>query len=206
MFYRFMLKVADWLIFPFLRICNHLDIKGLENIPDQGPVVLASNHLSLWDPVYLFCCIRNRKLNFMAKAELFKIPVIGWVISHVNAFPVHRNQLDRNALRKAAQVLSQNEALVLFPEGTRSRTGELLPFYDGAVLFAQRSQALIVPIAILNSAKSFPKGFRQTIRIQIGKPLSFAECNGQKATTEILSTMTRQLREEILQMQESLSA
>jgi 1-acyl-sn-glycerol-3-phosphate acyltransferase len=206
MFYRFMLKVADWLIFPFLRICNHLDIKGLENIPDQGPVVLASNHLSLWDPVYLFCCIRNRKLNFMAKAELFKIPVIGWVISHVNAFPVHRNQLDRNALRKAAQVLSQNEALVLFPEGTRSRTGELLPFYDGAVLFAQRSQALIVPIAILNSAKSFPKGFRQTIRIQIGKPLSFAEYNGQKATTEILSTMTRQLREEILQMQESLSA
>jgi len=204
MFYSFMLKMADWLIFPFLKLFNHLDIKGLENIPQEGPVVLASNHLSLWDPVYLFCCVRRRKLNFMAKAELFKIPVIGWIISHVHAFPVQRNQIDRNALRKAAQVLANNEALVLFPEGTRSKTGELLPFRDGAVLFAQRSQAPIVPIAIVNSAKSFPKGFRQKIHIYFGKPITFSEFQGQKATGEMLKEMTRRLREEIIRLQESV--
>lgn len=203
MFYRFMVVVAHWIIFPFLRVFNRVRITGTENIPKQGALVLAANHLSLWDPIYLFCCV-PRKLNFMAKAELFKIPVVGWVIAHVHGFPVHRNTIDRTALKKSAEVLEKGEALVLFPEGTRSRTGELLPFYDGAVLFAQRSSAIVVPAAILNSPKSFPAGLRQTIHIRFGQPIDFSEYQERKVNAAMLHEMTDKLRNRIKQLQEEI--
>lgn len=203
MFYRFMVVVAHWIIFPFLRVFNRVRITGTENIPKQGALVLAANHLSLWDPIYLFCCV-PRKLNFMAKAELFKIPVVGWVIAHVHGFPVHRNTIDRAALKKSAEVLEKGETLVLFPEGTRSRTGELLPFYDGAVLFAQRSSAIVVPAAILNSPKSFPAGFRQRIHIRFGQPIDFSEYQERKVNAAMLHEMTDKLRNRIKQLQEEI--
>lgn len=200
MFYKFMLGVAKWLIFPFLHLFNRLEIEGLENIPEKGPIVLASNHLSLWDPVYLFCCVQ-RKLNFMAKAELFDIPVVGWVIRHVNAFPVNRHAMDRTALRLAGQALAREEGLVIFPEGTRSQSGELLPFYDGAALFAHRSNALTIPVAIMNSPKTFPKGFRQRIKIRFGSPLDFNEFEGEKTSAEMLKKMTNTLWHQVHQLQ-----
>lgn len=201
MFYRFMLGVAHRLVFPFLRLFNRVEITGIDYIPEQGAFVLAANHLSFWDPVYLFCCV-PRKLHFMAKAELFQVPVVGWVIAHVHGFPVHRNTIDRNALRIAAEVLAQGEALVLFPEGTRSRNGELLPFYDGAVLFAQRSEAVVVPVAIINTPKSFPAGFRQKVLLRFGEPIDFSEYQGKKVNSTILHQMTGQLRCRIKQLQE----
>ena len=95
----------------YLLIFNHWQIKGQENIPQEGPLVLIANHVSLWDPV-VFACSVNRPVCFMAKEELFQIPILGKLISRLNAFPVKRGQADRRAIRQANKLLRKIKLLV----------------------------------------------------------------------------------------------
>ncbi|MEW5924466.1 MAG: lysophospholipid acyltransferase family protein, partial [Candidatus Zixiibacteriota bacterium] len=94
-------------------------MRGLENIPDEGAFILASNHISLSDPPMLATSLM-RPIHFMAKRELFKIAVLGPVIRNLNAHPIHRG-FDRRALELAVGILNKGDALLIFPEGTRSR-------------------------------------------------------------------------------------
>jgi 1-acyl-sn-glycerol-3-phosphate acyltransferase len=193
--------VAPWIVGPLLKLFNRVEVTGLERIPTQGPAVIVANHISLWDPIYLYCLVRRRTW-FMAKSELFDIPVLGFLLRLINVFPVKRNSLDRQALKKAAQVLGQGDALVIFPEGSRSRTGELQPFKQGAALFAHRSGAAVVPVLFENTTKTFPKAIGQRIRIVCGEPLDFAEFQGRKSDAALLKDMTEKLRQSIVWLQE----
>ncbi|MGI6588544.1 MAG: lysophospholipid acyltransferase family protein [Peptococcia bacterium] len=189
-------KLVKNLIVIYLAIFNNWKIKGKENIPPEGPVVLIGNHVSLWDPVILACSV-DRTVHFMAKEELFKIPLLGKLISLLNAFPIKRGQPDRNALRIANKTLKDGKVLGLFPEGQRSKTGELLPFHPGAALFALRAGAPIVPMYLGGTKTTFPLTFRGKIKVSIGKPLFYEDLYGKKISSEDLEKVTSEIMDQM---------
>ncbi|MDD2432334.1 MAG: lysophospholipid acyltransferase family protein [Clostridia bacterium] len=192
MFYKVIKQLAKI----YLVIFNNWKTKGKENIPQEGSVVLIGNHVSLWDPVVLACSV-DRTVNFMAKEELFKIPLVGKLISYLNAFPIKRGKPDRNALRTANKLLKNGEVLGLFPEGKRSKTGELLPFHPGAALFALRAGAPIVPMYLGGTKTTFPLTFRGKIKVSIGKPLYYEDLYGQKISSEDLEKVTSEVMDKM---------
>ncbi len=176
----------------YLLIFNHWQIKGQENIPQEGPLVLIANHVSLWDPV-VFACSVNRPVCFMAKEELFQIPILGKLISRLNAFPVKRGQADRRAIRQANKLLKENKVIGLFPEGKRGETGKLLPFHPGAAHLALRAQAPIVPLYLEGTRTTFPLTIRGKIKVRIGEPYYYSLCEGQKISSDDLAKVTAEI-------------
>ncbi|MBC2721662.1 1-acyl-sn-glycerol-3-phosphate acyltransferase [Desulfosporosinus sp.] len=143
---------------------------GEENMPTTGPVILAINHVSIWDPVVAACSV-PRQVSFMAKEELFSIPVLGGIFSKLGAFPVKRGQGDMNAIRQSLTILKGGGVLGLFPEGTRSKTGEIQKGMPGMVLLMEKSQASIVPVKVRGTSNMFTKGWGR-ISVVVGKPLT----------------------------------
>lgn len=150
-------------------------IVGSERIPASGPVILAPNHRAHADPPYL-SLITPRPMHFMAKEELFKVPVLSAIIRGVGTFPVKRGVPDRAALRHAVDLLKAGKVVTIFPEGTRSEDGSLRAAEKGFALIARQADATIVPIAIEGTEKMLPKGAkrlrRAAVRITVGAPLS----------------------------------
>jgi len=165
----------------------HLEATGLENIPAGGPALLMSNHVSYLDPPAVGCLL-PRRTHYMAKAELFDVPVFRQVLFGINAFPVRRGQADRAAFRRTLELLAAGEVVVLFPEGTRSPDGRLQPAESGAALLALRSRVPVVPVALVGPETVFPRGARfprpGRIRVRFGRPLTFREFYGRKNSKE----------------------
>lgn len=145
-------------------------VQGAENMPTEGPVILAINHVSMWDPVVAACSVK-RKVYFMAKEELFSIPILGSIFSRLGAFPVKRGHGDMNAIRQSLAILKGGGVLGLFPEGTRSKTGEIQKGLPGMVLLMEKSQASVVPVKIRGTSNMFTKGWGK-ISVVVGKPMS----------------------------------
>jgi 1-acyl-sn-glycerol-3-phosphate acyltransferase len=139
------------LLRPIFQFVYRLKREGAENIPRTGPVLIVCNHLSNADPPFVGGAARPRRVYFMSKAELFRIKPVGWVLSKVGAFPVERGGADRDAIRMAREILSRGDALVMFPEGTRSLSGNLRPFFPGAGLMALEPGVRVVPAALWGS-------------------------------------------------------
>ena len=116
--------LARCIFVPFFKLFFRARVIGKENLPAEGPVILAANHLSNWDPPFLACFI-PRHVHYMAKTELFENPIFSAMIRSCHAFPVKRGAADRGAIKMAMQVLKGGSVLGVFPEGTRSRTGEM---------------------------------------------------------------------------------
>jgi len=144
------------------KIFFRIKVKGKENLPAEGGVILMSNHISAYDPP-LLAAIFSRPVRFMAKKELFKNPVMRFVLFLADAFPVDRSKNDITAVKKALSVLKDQEVLGLFPEGTRREEGKLGNPKAGSVMLAIKSCAPIVPIGIKNIKKE------GKITINIGK-------------------------------------
>jgi 1-acyl-sn-glycerol-3-phosphate acyltransferase len=143
---------------------------GAERVPAHGAVVVACNHISNWDPVLVGVAC-PRELHFLAKEELFRNRLFGGLIRGVNALPVRRGALDRRALGLAVGVLKRGGVLLVFPEGTRSRSGELGEARPGVAYIASAGGAVIVPAAITGShelARALLR--RRRVRIAFGEP------------------------------------
>ena len=192
MFYSFITNAC----YLYLKVFNKFIIKGQDNVPKDNSVVLVANHVSLWDPVILACSV-ERVVHFMAKEELFRVPILGRIIRNLNAFPIKRGKPDRGALRNASELLKKGNALGLFPEGTRSRNGELRSFQPGAALFALRSNAPIVPMALIGTKSTFPMSLRGKITVNIGRPLVYPHLYGKKISTADLERVTDDIIESI---------
>lgn len=149
-------------------------VEGREHIPAEGPVILVANHISYLDPPLLGAAV-HRPVHFMAKAELFRNRIIAKILRRFNAFPVERGTPDRQAIRRSLEVLSEGNVLVMFPEGTRSRTGELLPGQNGVALLALRTRATVIPAGIAGTSKEdrrlHPPGGRPIIAVHFGPPV-----------------------------------
>jgi 1-acyl-sn-glycerol-3-phosphate acyltransferase len=162
--------------FILLPIYARIKASGLENIPPTGPLLIVSNHLNDVDPA-IICTRFKRRVVFMAKIELFKVPLLGQFMRAFGALPVRRNEADVSALRLANQALKQGLAVCIFPEGTRSGThAAMKDAWPGAGLIALRSEAPILPIAITGSQRfSLPFMLlrfyrRDRVTLTVGEP------------------------------------
>ncbi|MFZ5943469.1 MAG: lysophospholipid acyltransferase family protein [Bacillota bacterium] len=182
-----------------LLLVSKVEVNNLENIPSSGPVLLASNHLSLWDPIVLGVVI-PRKLHFMAKEELFNIFLIGSIIRKVGTFPVKRGSADRNAIKNSVKILKEGEVLCIFPEGTRSKTKELLPFQPGIVLIAEKGDSILIPVGIKGTNKILRKGFRPIISINIGEPIQIKDLIEDKLTSEKMEIISNRIQSKVKEL------
>lgn len=156
-----------------------LEVIGLEHIPPSSGAVVAGNHTTWFDPFAIAMAIR-RPVHFMGKAELFKSPIIGWLLHRVHVFPVKRGLADRDAIRTAQERVSGGELLGIFPEGTRNKgDNELLPLQGGAALISLKTGVPVIPV-IVSRVKPFR--FRRPIQVIIGPAI---DLGGPKRANKI---------------------
>jgi len=166
-----------------VRIIFDYRVEGSSKVPEKGPIVLASNHANGWDPLLIACAIR-RPICFMTKIELFRQPVLGWLMPRIKAFPVRRGITDRQAIRRGLELLGQGEALGIFPEGTRHRDGLDHEGFSGVAYFAMKGSAPVVPIGV-----RIGKGIRPIARVRVGDPMRIDE-SGERAGQRVFDEKT----------------
>jgi len=183
-----------------------LKVRGRENVPRKGPLIVASNHISYLDPPVIGAAV-PRILHYMAKSELFRIPVFNGLIRFLNAYPVRRGKPDRRALKYTLDLLMMGEAVLTFPEGTRSRDGRLRPPEPGTGFIALMSRAPVLPVGVVGTDKALPQGcpflLPRRVEVRIGKPLTFPDLYGkpsregaEEASWRIMEAIARLLDKE----------
>ncbi len=208
-------RIVRRLLLAVLSPLLKLSIEGLEHVPPKGPVLVVANHLHNADPLLLSVAF-PRPLHFMAKRELFAIPIVAPIIRAVGAFPIDRGKADRGALRRAEQTLAQGIAVGMFPEGTRSTTGSLRRAHPGAGLVALRSAAPVLPAVIFGSEVLPGNGARSRsgrtrrgdgagragVHIRFGRPIDLTRTRAggrvsvDEATERMMVELARLLPEE----------
>ncbi len=177
MFYRLIRLLAKRLA----RLLFRVEAVGTGHIPRSGPTLIVSNHSSVLDPA-IVAVVTPRPLHFLAKAELFSIPVLGRLIAALHALPVKRGGTDPGALRSALRILAAGQALLIFPEGTRGAEGTLGEGKPGAGMLALLSGAPVVPAYIEGTGRLLPRGRWVArcgkIRVRFGPTLCFAGAPG----------------------------
>ena len=167
--------VSQVIIFPIYKLLFRGILIGKENIPKKGSFILVSNHGSLLDPPLLGHAV-GRNISFMAKSELFRIPLLGCIIKACGAYPVKRGIADKNTIKIACEKLSNNNSIGIFIDGTRQKDGRVNKPKQGAALLAFKNQKLLVPVAIINSHTlvrfRFFIPFFTKIVIKVGKPIN----------------------------------
>ena len=166
--------LVSTIFYPLYRV----KVIGKENFPKEGGVLLCTNHIDNLDPpvVGMTC---PRTVRFMAKEELFKLPILKSVLPSVQAYPVKRGMSDREAFRNTLKILKAGEVVGLFPEGTRSTTGELGKGLAGAGFFALKGDAVVMPCAIIGPYKPFKR-----LKVVYGKPMDMAEFREKRVSSE----------------------
>jgi 1-acyl-sn-glycerol-3-phosphate acyltransferase len=171
---RVFYRLGWLLLIPLVRVYTRLTINGREYLPKEGPFVLAPVHRSYLDTPFAGC-VRSKRMRFMGKDTMWKNRQFGWVLSAFGAFPVTRGTADREALRRAIEVLESGEPLVLFPEGERKQGAVVQPLFDGAVYIAIKAGVPIVPVGIGGSERVMPKKskfiYPRKVHIEIGPPI-----------------------------------
>jgi 1-acyl-sn-glycerol-3-phosphate acyltransferase len=202
-----MVRSDDWLyrvgwvlVRGLARLMFRLEVHGEQNVPLEGALIVASNHLSLLDPPLIGCAC-PRELRYVAKAELFRVPMLGRLISRLGAFPVERGTADVGAIRTALQHLKAGHAVLIFIEGTRGTGEYLLPPTPGATLLARQSGAPVLPTAIIGTHRAMPKGAKlpRLVKVQVafGKPITYAELFGERTDRAARDAFTDYLMEQI---------
>ncbi|MBR1493785.1 MAG: lysophospholipid acyltransferase family protein [Succiniclasticum sp.] len=195
--YDFCHITFPWLFSLWLR----WEVFGRENIPADGPVVIACNHLSLLDPPVLGAAA-TRQVHFMAKSELFRPSWFGAIIRKLGAFPVRRGAMDRDAIKTGLTILKEKKVLAVFPEGTRSKTGELGRTGGGAFMMAVKMKAKIVPAYIYGTDLKRHPGWPK-VRVIFGKPMEYDPAMG--TGRESLDEIGARWREEVLTLKKAVT-
>ncbi len=198
--YWFWLKSAGRAI---AALC-HLKTEGRENIPDEGGVLIVSNHRSFLDPPLVAYAVYKRPVFFMAKEELFEVPILSSLIKHWgNGFPVKRGGSDTKALKTSISLLSAGKVLCVFPEGTRAPKGKFLKAKPGAAMLAMKAKVPIVPCLIEGSEDVLPRGSKLprpgNVLIRFGEPFFIKQTKldrqSVREVSEILMQKIRELRD-----------
>ncbi|MBC7766371.1 MAG: 1-acyl-sn-glycerol-3-phosphate acyltransferase, partial [Hyphomonadaceae bacterium] len=179
-----------------LKIFFRVTVVGAENIPKTDGFIVAPNHRSNWD-VPVVACFSSRKLAFMAKEEMFKLWITEKLFKSLNAFPIKRGKGDIGAIKAAIRILQDGHVMLMFPEGTRNKTGEDLPAKPGIAYLAIKGQVPILPVAIKGEYRLFGR-----IMLQFGKPIYFSEWYDQKANGETLQALSNEVLAQIRAMGE----
>jgi 1-acyl-sn-glycerol-3-phosphate acyltransferase len=176
-------SASRFLLGGFVGALSGWEVHGREHVPKTGAVIVASNHISFWDPL-LVGTAAMREQHFLAKEELFR-PPLGWLIRAFNAMPIRRGMADLSGLTKARDVLRAGRSLILFPEGTRARGGELRPARPGLGMIAVATDARVVPTCIMGSDRPGKWLLRQAkLRVDFGPSRTWRELAGAEAGLE----------------------
>ena len=169
-FYNFAVKTFG----PAFKKLYHIKYKGLENLPDNKHYIVAINHTCALDPVFAALGDGMPGLHFMAKVELFKNPVVAWVITHLYGFPVKRGQGDKTAVEYAEKIVEEGHVLAICPEGKRIKDKDGVPqsAKSGVAIFAKHTGAMVLPTAICCKNK-IKRG--EHVTVVYGKPLTLSE-------------------------------
>lgn len=182
------------------KIFFAIKIEGKENIPYRGGVILASNHLSYLDPIVLGIFV-PRRVNFMAKEELFENFFFRWLIIKLGAFPIKKEKIDRITYKKILKLLEKEEVVVLFPEGTRSIDGRIGQLQAGTARIALKANVPLIPIVVRGTEKVLPRGKKviklARIRAWAGKPLKKNMTSDKEITKKDIEELQRQLEEKM---------
>ena len=191
-------RVVHAILRPLLHLIFPLSGEGVENIPGGG-AVLCSNHASAWDPVLVALKIpRSVPLRFMAKAELFQNPILGWLLKKLGAFPIHRGANDLAAMKTAMKCLQDGQKLLVFPEGTRVEEEGGTSAKGGAVMLATRTGVPMVPIYCGGKKRLFHRG-----SIIFGRPYA-PVIAGRRPTPEENREIAEGLMERIYALKEMI--
>ena len=188
--------VSKLLVFPIYKFVFRGCLIGRENIPQKDSFIVVSNHGSLLDPPLLGHAL-GRNISFMAKAELFKVPCLGFIIKACGAYPVKRGIADKNTIKTACKKLSNDNCIGIFIDGTRQKNGRVNKPKQGAALLAYKNQKLLLPVAIVNSHRvmrfKFCIPLFSKIVIKVGKPFQ----PPQSSSRDDLNSVTMRLQDEI---------
>lgn len=175
-FYNFMLKLFSIFSKTFFKF----EVIGTENIPSEGNLIIAANHKSNLDPIFVASAVnKKRKMTAIAKEELFKNKILAKILNKVEIIPINRQNPGLGTIKRILKYIKNDYALVMFPEGTRSKTDDFNDAKAGLSLFATKAKAEIVPCTIYSSYKLF-----KPAKIYFGKPISLEEYYKQKLTSE----------------------
>jgi len=175
-----------------------LSVEGQAHVPESGPVILAPNHVSYLDPVVVGIST-HRRVHFMAKKELFRNPLVGWLLHGLQAYPVTRERVDPSTLKRTLSLLAAGNVVLMFPEGTRGDGRTLGPAKPGIAVIAARSGAPVVPVFHWGAEQVLPRGGRRMrrgpLRVRFGPPLTFSA--GDRHDREAVEAFCRELMEAI---------
>lgn len=191
----------------FCRVVGKLEARGVENIPNEGGVLIVSNHVSLLDPIIVGSAV-NREVHFMARSDIFGVPFLGRLITAFNAYPVNRWAPDLGALRRTISLLKAGNAVLIFPEGTRSVDGNLGKTNDGACFIAHRANVPTIPVYHDGVGKMLPRGSRRFRRskltVSFGEPIDFSKVVQSDVKREIYQQMGVQMMDGIRKLSKSI--
>ena len=186
-----------------------IEVAGKENIPKEG-VIIASNHIGYLDPP-IIGSVTPRRCNFMARKDLFDVPILGWMIKYA-AFPVDRDKPRASTIKEAVKRVRSGHIVVVFPEGTRSETGELQEPKPGIGMVAVMSRAPIVPAYVTGTDKALPTGARwlkrAKIKVVFGKPIYYTstEESGDRTGQGKREEVSMMIMDAIRELKEGVSA
>lgn len=174
-FYKFVTKVFKC----FVKIFYQYEVIGAENIPNEGNLIVAANHKSNLDVIFLSAAIENRQIVAVSKKELFDIKLLVPILKKLNVIPINREKPDISTIKNILKAIKDGYALGIFPEGTRVKGPGFGEAKAGLSLFAIKGRAQVVPVSIISNYKLFNR-----VTIYIDKPISFEEYYKQKLTSE----------------------
>jgi 1-acyl-sn-glycerol-3-phosphate acyltransferase len=181
-----------------------LQIHGRENVVEEGPAILAMNHQSFLDPpLAAICCYRE--IHFLARKTLFDVPLLGPLIRHLNVIGVDRDGTDMSALKTVIRLVKSGGCTIIFPEGTRTRDGNLQPARSGLGLVIAKTLAPVVPIRVFGAFDAFPRSSkfprRTTITLVIGEPLRFTRQDLVGESRDVYQQLSNRVMDRIAALQ-----
>ncbi len=171
-------------------------IVGKENIPQNSAAIICPNHVHALDSVVIVV-MSKRKVNVLAKEELFINGFVRWVASVFGIYPVKKGKKSLESMKVSLKLLKNNELLMIFPEGTRKGLAKGVKPKDGAIKLAIRSGVPIIPVGVQGNFKLFRK-----VKLNIGKPIDYNKFNKEANNKEILDNLTKELMDEIVKLRE----
>ncbi len=188
------------ILYPIYRVLFWYKVEGLENIPKNKGVIFCSNHISFLDPI-LWMIVLKHRTHFMAKDDLFKNPILKWLLPKLDVFAIKRGTADMQSLNTAVDIIKNNEVLGIFPEGTRSKNGEPGRAKSGVAFISDLAKCDVVPAAIYckGSIKPFKK-----IHMIVGKPIPYEEIAFTDNDRKNLKRVSHLIMDNIVTLREGL--
>ena len=178
---------------PFYNLFWPSNVTGEENIPDEGGFILCANHVHMRDPLFLAVRLPKRHFTFLAKAELFKNPILGFLIGDkgLGAIPINRGHSDLGAIREALKTIANGHGLGIFPQGTRSRDNTPTPMLTGTALIAIRANVPVLPVYIDAPYRRF-----HHVDIRVGKPIDLSDL-GRRCDSATMEEVTHRIEKAV---------